>query len=605
MKDWRIGTRIAAGFAVVILIVVALGAVAYTRLVAIDKRARTVTEDALPGVYAIGQVQSTVGSSFALMVQHVQCEDKDEKAKMEAQMHQSSERITKILENYTKTGLASEKERQLYEDVRVARSNYTSCRAEVLKLSRELKDKEAMDLANKEVKPLYERYGEATEAAVAYKKAAGDEAAKAIQASITSAKAAVLIGLGVAVLVAIWTSVFITRSITRPLGATVELVGKVAQGDLTAKAEVWSKDELGQMMGAMNGMVANLQGAAAVAQSIAQGDLSVQAKVLSDKDDLDQALQTMLEQLRHVVADVAKAAQNVSSGSEEMSATAQQLSQGASEQSASAEETTSAMEEMSSSVQQNAENAKQTNRIASKAAEDANTSGQAVARTVAAMKEIAERINIIQEIARKTDLLALNAAVEAARAGEHGKGFAVVASEVRKLAERSQAAAAEISRLTADGVNVAASAGEMLVKLVPDIRKTAELVQEISAASAEQSTGAGQINKAIQQLDQVIQQNASASEEMASTAAELSSQAEQLQSSIAFFKLHDLGPGKTAASRRPAKPADAQPAVQKASSKPKPGAPPHDPSLPGREIVLGDGRFAETVEVSDKEFTRY
>jgi methyl-accepting chemotaxis protein len=168
------------------------------------------------------------------------------------------------------------------------------------------------------------------------------------------------------------------------------------------------------------------------------------------------------------------------------------------------------------------------------------------------MKEVAEKISIIEEIARKTDLLALNAAVEAARAGEHGKGFAVVASEVRKLAERSQTAAAEISSLTVDGVQTAEGAGQLLAKLVPDIQKTAELVHEIAAASAEQNTGAGQVNKAIQQLDQVIQQNAAASEEMASSSEELSSQAEVLQSSVGFFKLADMPHNQMATTRRPA-----------------------------------------------------
>jgi methyl-accepting chemotaxis protein len=233
-----------------------------------------------------------------------------------------------------------------------------------------------------------------------------------------------------------------------------------------------------------------------------------------------------------------------------MSSTSQQLSQGASEQAAAAEESTSSMEEMTSSVQQNADSARQTDKIASKAAEDAKSGGEAVAQTVHAMKEVAEKISIIEEIARKTDLLALNAAVEAARAGEHGKGFAVVASEVRKLAERSQTAAAEISRLTADGVKTADGAGQLLAKLVPDIQKTAELVREIAAASAEQSTGANQVNKAIQQLDQVIQQNASASEEMASTAEELSSQAEVLQSAIAFFKVDETSQLRPPQARR-------------------------------------------------------
>jgi methyl-accepting chemotaxis protein len=196
------------------------------------------------------------------------------------------------------------------------------------------------------------------------------------------------------------------------------------------------------------------------------------------------------------------------------------------------------MEEMAANIKQNSDNAQQTEKIAIKAAEDGNESGKAVAATVGAMKEIAGKISIIEEIARQTNLLALNAAIEAARAGEHGKGFAVVASEVRKLAERSQTAAGEINKLSASSVQIAEKAGEMLGKIVPDIQKTADLVQEITAASNEQSSGAGQINKAIQQLDQVVQQNASASEEMASTSTELLSQAEQLQSTISFFKLN-------------------------------------------------------------------
>ena len=195
------------------------------------------------------------------------------------------------------------------------------------------------------------------------------------------------------------------------------------------------------------------------------------------------------------------------------------------------------MEQMAANIRQNADNAMQTEKIASKSAEDAKQGGEAVAKTVSAMKEIASKISIIEEIARQTNLLALNAAIEAARAGEHGKGFAVVAAEVRKLAERSQHAAAEISELSGSSVEVAEQAGKMLAEMVPDIQRTAELVQEISAASKEQDTGAEQVNQAIMQLDQVIQQNASASEEMASTSEELSSQAEQLQDTIAFFKV--------------------------------------------------------------------
>jgi methyl-accepting chemotaxis protein len=215
------------------------------------------------------------------------------------------------------------------------------------------------------------------------------------------------------------------------------------------------------------------------------------------------------------------------------------MSQGTTEQAASAEEASSSIEEMNATIKQNADNASQTEKIALKSAADAEESGKAVTEAVTAMKEIAGKISIIEEIARQTNLLALNAAIEAARAGDHGKGFAVVAAEVRRLAERSQAAAGEISKLSASSVQVAELAGSMLLKLVPDIQKTSELVQEISAASKEQAGGADQINLSIQQLNQVVQQNAGAAEEMSSTAEELSAQAEQLQETIMFFKLDD------------------------------------------------------------------
>jgi methyl-accepting chemotaxis protein len=198
-------------------------------------------------------------------------------------------------------------------------------------------------------------------------------------------------------------------------------------------------------------------------------------------------------------------------------------------------------------VKQNADNANQTEKIAAQSAKDAEASGVAVGRAVEAMQTIAAKITIVQEIARQTDLLALNAAVEAARAGEHGKGFAVVASEVRKLAERSQAAAAEIGTLSTESVKVAQEAGGMLSRLVPDIKKTAELVQEITAACREQDVGSAQINQAIQQLDKVGQQNASASEQVSSTSEELASQAEQLQSTISFFRIEHAGRGEGAA----------------------------------------------------------
>ncbi len=312
---------------------------------------------------------------------------------------------------------------------------------------------------------------------------------------------------------------------------------KLAEGDLNVDVEERSdKDALIQ---AIIALIEAEREVGEIAEKLSHGDLRITVRERSDKDILMRSLSEMVHKLSDVVREVQGGAENVASGSEEMSASSESLSQGSTEQAAAVEESSSAMEEMASSISQNADNAKQTEAIAIKAAQDAQSSGDAVAQTVAAMKEIAGKISIIEEIARQTDLLALNAAVEAARAGDHGKGFAVVASEVRKLAERSQTAAAEITSLSRSSTDVAEKAGELLGKLVPDIQKTADLVQEINAASQEQSTGASQVNKALQQLDQVIQQNAAGSEELASTAEELSSQAEQLQSTIAFFSLSD------------------------------------------------------------------
>ncbi len=312
-----------------------------------------------------------------------------------------------------------------------------------------------------------------------------------------------MIGLIVgAVLLGMLLAYAITQSITRPLNEGLLLARDLSEGDLRRTIALNSKDEVGQLVGALNGMVGRL---------------------------------------REVIGEISTAAQQVSIGSNAISDSAQNLSQGATEQAASVETTSVAMDSMTNSCQLNTDSSNSTQTIALKASQDAAKGGEAVDQAVRAMKEIASKISIIEEIARQTNLLALNAAIEAARAGEHGKGFAVVAAEVRKLAERSQLAAGEISQLSASSVSISEQAGSIISKLVPDIKDTAERIRGIADCSRQQREGIAEIGQSIQQLDTVVQRNAAASEELAATSEELSAQAGMMAQSVAFFKLGDEG----------------------------------------------------------------
>jgi len=358
---------------------------------------------------------------------------------------------------------------------------------------------ETEDLMESTIAPTTEQLTKTLDRLIAIKSTEG--ATIKVVDIINQSKTTIIVSAIVVFVLAVIIALFIASSITKRIGDAIGTIKAMANGDLTQQIVVTNNDEIGEMIN--------------------------QFLIMTDR-------------LKDAIGVIFATSDSIGISSSKIKDTSKQTSLGATEQAASAEEVAASMEEMSANIQQNTENAQQTEKIAIQASEDIQEGNSAVAQTVDSMKTIASKISIIEEIARQTNLLALNAAVEAARAGEHGKGFAVVAAEVRKLAERSQEAANEINDLTSSSLKISEKAGNLLEAIVPNIDKTARLVQEITAASKEQNSGAEQVNNALQELNNVVQRNASASEEIAHNADDLSNKGNQLKDAISFFKIDDV-----------------------------------------------------------------
>ena len=497
-KNLNIGVRLGIGFLFVQVLMLVLGIIAYSRFDTIDEGTEMLINDRYPKTVAankiIGGINVTArGLRNLLLDTHVD--------RNKAEMNRIAEQRKLIDDELTALdkSIKSEKGRDLLKKIVDTRATYRVPQGKVLELLATGKREAAVEVLLTEVRAAQSDYVKAVEALITFQdklmRETGNEADALIGATKTLIITLIIAAFVLGTLFAWW----VTRSITQPLAEAVNAANRLAEGDLTVKIDADSKDETGQLKLAMHSMVAKL------AQTI--GEVTTTANAINN-------------------------------AAGQVSETAQSLSQSSSQQAASVEQTTASIEQMTASIAQNTENAIVTDSMATQSAQQAVAGGQSVRETVEAMKQIASKIGIVDDIAYQTNLLALNAAIEAARAGEHGKGFAVVAAEVRKLAERSQVAAQEISQVAKSSVKLAEDAGSLLDEMVPTIRKTSDLVQEISAASQEQTTGVGQINGAMGQLNKATQQNASASEELAATAEEMSGQSAQLQDLMAFFKLN-------------------------------------------------------------------
>lgn len=537
MNTLSIKQKILIGFSSVIAILIFLGLFAVLQVRQVNDNAQVIATSWLPSIQYLEKINNGLNllrrSDFRLAL----CKNDEETKYARERATLALEKFEKSYKYYKENLISSPEEQKLVDEFEIEKINYFLVHEEVFKYGEQGKRDSVRSIVQKNSLKKFDAASNKIKELIEFNKVESDKAAQNAEATYQHALILIVGALLISIFLCWIIAVYIAKSIARNVNKIKHAAEKISLGNLQVEMAIKGGDETAQLAETFRVMTDSLKDISLKAKAISSGDLTVELHARSENDELMISLSNMLAQLHEVVTQVYESVDNIATGSTQISSSAVVVSQGSNHQAAAAEEVSAAIEQMSATIQQNSDNSAQTKQIALNAAQNIIEVNNASERSIAAIKEIVAKIAVINDIAIKTDLLAINAAIEAARAGQSGKGFAVVAAEVRRLAEISRAAAKEITDLSRISLQVTEETGSQMQAIVPEIQKTARLIQEIAAASSEQATGITQISQAVSQLSQITQQNSAVSEQLSASSEELASQAEVMRDIFSFFKI--------------------------------------------------------------------